>query len=148
AHNGAESAETRNLLGQFLSDRRTFDYAPRYRDILIRALSEAWGDPRSLVSTSVHAVAGNAAVAESMNRAIEAWPARLPAASFFGSFGLDAIANDSLLRFLLAYERIASVEFEKFLSGLRSALLEKATDGEREQYPSAVLSLYASLAQQ
>jgi tetratricopeptide (TPR) repeat protein len=153
-HEIEETAETRSLFATYLSDPRAIPYASRYRDILVRAISEAWGNPRgmegmsqSLVNTSLAALETNRAFIESLDRAVQAWPSRLPARELFGPNGLAEIAKDDLLRCLLTYERFTHIEAEKFLSGLRSALLELALKSDSAGAPEA-LSLFCALGQQ
>ena len=153
-HETEETAETRNLFATYLGDPRAIPYASQYRDILIRAISEAWGDEhgtydpsRGLAHTGAAVVASNPAFVESLNRSMQAWPSRLTAEEFFGPDGLAEIAKDDLFRCLLSYERLNSVEFEKFLSGLRAALLEMAAKSEDAESGDA-LALFCALAQQ
>ena len=141
-----ESADTRAFFAECLHPN-ALPYIDRFRKVLLRALFDSWGDPRKLANASAHAIANNPAISESMERAIRAWPTRLSPDKFFGPGGLDEIAADDLLRALLAYGRITSIEIEKFLSGLRSALMEMTADDRQELSPP-VLSLYAALAQQ
>lgn len=147
-HASDESADLRAFFAECLAHPRALPYAGFYRGALIRALSESWGDPRKLVNVGAHVIAANPAISESMERAMRAWPARLPADEFFGPNGLDEIAKDDLLRCLLSHERLTSVEIEKFLSGLRSTLLQKAASEDPEQLSAAAVALYAALAQQ
>src|SRR5204863_10031516 len=100
------------------------------------------------MNVGAHVTAANPAISESMERAMRAWPSRLRSDEFFGPNGLDEIAKDDLLRCLLAHDRLTSVELEKFLSGLRSTLLEKVASEDSEQLSSAAVALYATLAQQ
>ncbi len=143
-----ESADTRAFFAECLAHPNALPYVDRYRKVLIRALSESWGNPRKLMNVGAHVIANNPAVAESMERAMHAWPSRLSANEFFGANGLDKIAKDDLLRILLTYECVTSIEIEKFLSGLRSALLQETASDRHRKLSIPSLSLYAALAQQ
>ncbi|HLL27351.1 MAG TPA: tetratricopeptide repeat protein [Xanthobacteraceae bacterium] len=153
AHEIEETAETRSLFATYLGDPRSLPYAGRYRDILIRAISEGWGDPRGtlasqgLVHTCLAVVETNPALIESLDRAMQAWPSRLPARELFGADGLTEIAKDELFRRLLSYERLNGIELEKFLSALRAALLEMAAKSDGAPFREA-LALFCALAQQ
>ena len=155
-HEIEETAETRNLFATYLGDPRAIPFANRYRDILIRAISEGWGNPRgvagsgsssSLVQTILSDVQRNRSFVESLEYAMRAWPSRPSAGEFFGANGLAEIAKDDLLRCLLSYERLDGVELEQFLSCLRSVLLQIAmTSGSVES--GDALSLFSALARQ
>jgi tetratricopeptide (TPR) repeat protein/SAM-dependent methyltransferase len=152
-HEMEESAETRSLFATYLGDPRAIPYAGHYRDILIRAISEGWGNPLGIVGshnlahTSLAVIETNPAFIESLDRAMQAWPSRLPAREFFGPHGLAEIAKDELFRCHLSYERINGVEYEKFLSSLRAALLEMASKSDDAESGEA-LALFCALAKQ
>jgi tetratricopeptide (TPR) repeat protein len=142
------SADTRAFFAECLAHPNALPFIDRYREVLIRALSESWGEPRRLANVGAHVIAANPAISDSIERAMQAWPSRLPPDQFFGTGGLDEIAKDDLLRVLLAYECITSIEIEKFLSGLRSALLQTIADDRHRELSLLALSLYAALARQ
>ena len=77
------------------------------------------------------------------------WPARLPKAALFGADGLTALAADRLLHALLEAAPVNTIEFERFLTCARSALLEIASS-EKAPDPSdiAALQFYAALSRQ
>ena len=77
------------------------------------------------------------------------WPARLPKAAVFGADGLAALAADSLLHALLEAAPVSTIEFERFLTCARHALLETASS-EQAPDPSdiAALQFYAALSRQ
>jgi tetratricopeptide (TPR) repeat protein/ubiquinone/menaquinone biosynthesis C-methylase UbiE len=154
-HEMAETAETRSLFATYLADPRAIPSASQYRDILIRAISEGWGEQRGslgpsqgLANTAGAVIETNPAFIEVMDRAILAWPSALPAQELFAARGLAEIANDDLFRCLLCYERLNGVELEKFITGLRAALLEMASRGEEGAGSREALALFSALAQQ
>ena len=77
------------------------------------------------------------------------WPARLPKAVLFGADGLTALAADPLLHALLEAAPVTTIEFERFLTCARHALLETASSKQAPD-PSdiAALRFYAALARQ
>ena len=74
---------------------------------------------------------------------------RLPKAVLFGADGLAALAADPLLHALLEAAPVTTIEFERFLTCARHALLETAS-GKQAPDPSdiAALEFYAALARQ
>ena len=75
-----------------------------------------------------------------------AWPARLPARGV-GDDGLAAVAGDRLLRALLESAPVCDVELERFLTLVRSALLDMVVTPDAAQTVD-VLGLACALARQ
>jgi Tfp pilus assembly protein PilF/SAM-dependent methyltransferase len=153
-HEIEETAEQRTLFAEYLGDPRSIPYAGRYRDILIRAISESWGNPRGsggkslgLAYTAIAVIETTPGFLEIADRAIKAWPSRPVAGELLAQDGLTRLAKDDLFCCLLVYERISNDRFEKFLSALRSALLEIASGADSGDY-SYALPLCSALAQQ
>jgi tetratricopeptide (TPR) repeat protein len=149
-----ETADQRSLFAEYLGDPRAIPYAGQYRDVLIRAISESWGDPRGvigssslgLVDTAIAIIGTNPLFVDGIERALQAWPSRPSAKDLFGADGLAKLAEDDLFCCLLAYEKIYNVELEKFLSALRSTLLEIASAVDSVE-ASRALPLFSALAQ-
>jgi len=141
-----ETAERRSLFAAFLGDLRALPYAHSYRSYLMRALAESWGSSRGLSNVASRLVLQNPIIAEGAAISVQAWPIRLPAYQYFDRDRLGEIAKDDLLLCLLVSERINYAGMEKFLSCLRSVMLETALAGADPE--PQVLSLHCALAQQ
>ena len=77
------------------------------------------------------------------------WPVRLPKASLFGADGLVALTTDRLLHALLETVPVSTIEFERFLTGVRHVLLETASSKQAPDVADiAALQFYAALSRQ
>jgi len=119
------------------------------RAALTAAINDPWTTPLQLCWPALSLVMLDARIASCVRRANESWPERLPKAALFGAEGLGALAADPLLHAVLCATPINTLEFERFLTAARHALLEAATSPEpRETADAAALSFYAALARQ
>jgi len=141
-----ETDETKSLLASCLCSPLVHPGVGDLRDLLVRAMSEAWTLPSNLAFTAANFLVLNHAIGESMARAVKAWPELLPAEELAGSSGLAAFAEDRLLRVLLEYTPVCEVGLERFTTGLRFNLLAAATAATEVAEP--VLGLYCALARQ
>lgn len=121
----------------------------RIRAALKTAIADPWGMPYQLCRSALSLIMLDQRIARCVRLTNACWPARLPKSAVFGTDGLTALAEDSLLHELLEATPIASIEFERFLTCVRQALLETASS---EQAPDpadiAALRFYAALSQQ
>jgi tetratricopeptide (TPR) repeat protein/SAM-dependent methyltransferase len=122
---------------------------PPIRAALTTAITEAWGLPNHLCRPALSFVMLDQRIAHCVRRANGSWPARLPKAALFGGDGLAALATDSLLHAVLETTPVSTIEFERFLTCARRALLEAAS-GLQPPDPAdiAALQFYAALARQ
>ncbi len=122
---------------------------PHIRAALTAAITEPWGTPYELCQPALSLIMLNQRIASCVHLANGSWPARLPKAALFGVDGLVALAADPLLRAVLEATPVSSVEFERFLTCARHALLETASN-KQEPDPSdiAALKFYAALSRQ
>jgi tetratricopeptide (TPR) repeat protein/SAM-dependent methyltransferase len=118
----------------------------RFRQLALRALTEAWTQPRELVTVCLSLIALNDAIVACAARANKAWPARLTAAELFGTSGLDALVQDDLLRSLLQSAPLTDVGFERLLANIRSVLLTAAEAGGA--CDEGLLGFYCAVARQ
>jgi 2-polyprenyl-3-methyl-5-hydroxy-6-metoxy-1,4-benzoquinol methylase len=120
---------------------------PKIRAALTTAITEPWGMPNDLCRSALSLIILDKRIANCVRLANETWPARLPKASLFGADGLAVLAADSLLHALLEAGPVSSIEFERFLTCARHALLETASSNEGPA-PSCIsgLRFYAALA--
>jgi tetratricopeptide (TPR) repeat protein/2-polyprenyl-3-methyl-5-hydroxy-6-metoxy-1,4-benzoquinol methylase len=130
--------------------RTTFTAAnSKIRTALTTAITEPWGTPYELCSPALSMIMCEQKIARCVRIANGSWPARLPKAALFGADGLSALAKDSLLHALLEAAPVRTIEFERFLTGARNALLETASSRQAPD-PSdiAALPFYAALSRQ
>jgi len=122
---------------------------PRIRAALETAITEAWGMPSQLCRSALTLIMLDQRIADCVHLADASWPARLPEAALFGADSRAALAKDSLLHALLGAAPVSTIEFERFLTCARHALLETASSGQAPD-PSdiAALRFYAALSQQ
>ena len=122
---------------------------PLVRAALTAALEQAWTNPQDLCATALSVLRLDERIAGCVRRANDSWPARPSPAALFGADGLAALAEDRLLHALLAAAPVRSIQFERFLSCARHALLElAASEGSAEPQHQAGLDFYCALAQQ
>jgi tetratricopeptide (TPR) repeat protein/2-polyprenyl-3-methyl-5-hydroxy-6-metoxy-1,4-benzoquinol methylase len=121
----------------------------RIRAALTTAITEPWGIPHELYRSALSLIVLDQRIARCVRLANGSWPARLPKAALFGADGLAALAADSLLHTLLEAGPVGSIEFERFLTCARYALLETASSTQPPA-PSdiAALQFYAALSRQ
>jgi tetratricopeptide (TPR) repeat protein/SAM-dependent methyltransferase len=119
------------------------------RAALAVAITEPWGVPFQLCRPALSLIMLDPRIAGRVQIVNERWPERVPKAELFGAEGLTTLAADPLLHALLEAAPVSTIEFERFLTAARHALLETATS---EQPPDpadiAALPFYAALAQQ
>ena len=122
---------------------------PQTRAALTNAIAEPWGLPRELCQPAISLIMLNEKVATCVRLANGSWPARLPKTTLYGANGLAAISADRLLNTLLETTPVATIEFERFLTCARHALLEIATStGAPDPSDIAALPFYAALSRQ
>jgi tetratricopeptide (TPR) repeat protein/2-polyprenyl-3-methyl-5-hydroxy-6-metoxy-1,4-benzoquinol methylase len=128
---------------------RSITNDPKIRAALTAAITEPWGNPFDLARPALRLIMLSQEISRCVHIANESWPARLPKSVLFGADGLAALGADPLLRALLEAAPVTTIEFERFLTSARHALLETAS-GQQSQAPPdiAALEFYASLARQ
>ena len=119
------------------------------RAALTAAISEPWGIPYDLCLPALSLVMLDQTIARCVHLANKAWPARLPTKTLFDTDCAAALAKDQLLHALLEAAPVRTIEFERFLTCARHALLETAS-GENSTQPAdtAALPFYAALSRQ
>jgi tetratricopeptide (TPR) repeat protein/2-polyprenyl-3-methyl-5-hydroxy-6-metoxy-1,4-benzoquinol methylase len=119
------------------------------RAALTTAITEPWGNPSELCRPALSLIMLNHRVASCVRLANGSWPARLPKSALFGADGLAAVAADRLLRALLEAVPVTTIEFERFLTCARYALLETASSKQAPDTSDiAALRFYAALSRQ
>ena len=119
------------------------------RAALTTAVREPWGTPSTLCRPALSMIMLNRRIADCVRLANGSWPERLPKAALLGADGVAALAADPLLRALLEATPVTTIEFERFLTCARHALLETALS-KQAPHPSdiAALQFYAALSRQ
>ena len=119
------------------------------RAALTAAITEPWGLPYELCQPALSLIMLNQRIANCVRLANKSWPSRLPKAALFGAEGLAAFAADHLLHALLEATPVTTIEFERFLTCARHALLETASSTQASD-PSdiAALQFYSALSRQ
>ncbi len=122
---------------------------PRIRVALTAAITEPWADPNELCRPALSLVMLEPAIARCIRLVQEQWPAPISKRVLYGTDGLAALAADRLLHAVLETAPVSTLDFERFLTAARQALLETATS---EQVPDsaeiAALQFYAALTRQ
>ena len=118
------------------------------RSLLLQALSEPWDRPSDLASAAASVVKLNPAIAGCCQRAVDAWPQRLPAERLFGPTGFTAIAQDQLLRAALESAPIWDSELERLLTGVRRVLLDRVVNSAADLFEGDLLGFSCALARQ
>jgi len=97
-----------------------------FRDLVARALSEAWARPADLARASIGLVRADPALEGPIATALRAWPARPSARELFGDSGLANLSRNRLLLALLENAQACDWGLERFLTLARHALVELA----------------------
>jgi SAM-dependent methyltransferase len=119
------------------------------RDLIARAITEAWDRPAELTRVSASIIKLNPLVTQGIERANHAWPRRLPERELLGPSGLAELAQDRLLRCMLESAPASDMELEPLLGALRFVLLEAAVAAtDSDVVDESILGFYAALAQQ
>ena len=122
---------------------------PQVRAALATAITEAWEMPHNLCRPALSLIMLDARIARCVRLADESWPARLPRAVLFDAGSLGALAADPLLLALLETVPVNSIQFERFLTCARRALLEIASSTRTPDAADiAALKFYAALTRQ
>jgi Tfp pilus assembly protein PilF/SAM-dependent methyltransferase len=122
---------------------------PGIRAALTAAITQPWTAPHELSWPALSLIMLDPRIARCVRLVNEKWPARLPKAALFGAEGLTALAADPLLHALLEAVPVSTIDFERFLTAARHALLETAAS-EQPPGPSDIAAqrFYAALARQ
>jgi tetratricopeptide (TPR) repeat protein/2-polyprenyl-3-methyl-5-hydroxy-6-metoxy-1,4-benzoquinol methylase len=147
-----EYAPTRTLKSAFaycVANTRFAINEPQTRAALTTAITEPWGIPGKLCQPALSIVMLNEQIASCVRLANGSWPSLLPKARVFGVNGLAALAADPLLNALLEAAPVTTIEFERFLTCARHALLETASSTRApDSSEIAALPFYAALSRQ
>ena len=144
-----ETERAKAMFVSCLRGVRDVPEVPALRGLVARAMSEPWARPADFAYAAAGLIKSGVAANECIKRAGAAWPRRLTERQLFGAPGTAAIAGDQLLRVTLESAPICDGDLERFLTTLRSAMLEAAlADGGTTPMDDAVLAVYCALARQ
>ena len=143
-----DTPEARALVASCLSSPLVQPGARELRDLLLRALTEAWTHPSDLAVACVRFLTRDPVLQDGVARAVKSWPNRLTPEDMAGPSGLAAIAEDRLWRALLESVPVCDIGLERLAAGLRSVLLEAARTVADKPVMEPVLALYCALARQ
>ena len=121
----------------------------RIRTALKSAIVEPWAMPSQLCLPALSLIMLDTRIADCVRMANATWPTRLPKAAVFGADGLTALAEDSVLHALLEGAPVCTIEFERFLTCARHALLMTASSKKTPE-PSDITAIpfFAALSLQ
>lgn len=121
----------------------------RIRATLRAAITEPWAIPYQLSPTALSMIMLDPTIGRCVELASQRWPARVAKRSLFNATDLSVLAADGLLHAVLQTTPVNTLQFERFLTAARHALLETAAS-EQEADPAdiAALPFYAALAGQ
>jgi Tfp pilus assembly protein PilF/SAM-dependent methyltransferase len=140
-----ETPENRELLARLVSGFLLNSDNEPLRRTLTRALVEGWNAPASFSPTAI-ALIRHSPVRPLIDRAADAWPARLPATEL-GRQELVAL-RDPLLRALMQSTVVHDPALETFLASCRFALLEIAEGTPIGEIEGELLDTACALARQ
>ena len=119
-----ETPETRAFFIECVKRWKTFPGAGAIRDLIARSWREAWVKPTELFGITMGMLEADPVAGPAIERAMAAWPSRLSLHELLGQADLAQITIDPLLPALLESGSIFALKLERFLTSLRSTLLE------------------------
>jgi SAM-dependent methyltransferase len=118
-----------------------------FRTLVFRAISEQWARPNDMVATAVRLLKRDSVIGAGVSRALQT--PRLPARELLPPAGWETIAENQLLHALMETAIVSDIEFERFLTVMRSALVPRASISIASVPEKAhMLNLRCALAQQ
>jgi tetratricopeptide (TPR) repeat protein/SAM-dependent methyltransferase len=139
-----EMTQTKELFVQSLKFVEVTADHGRFRNLALRALSEAWGRPRELMNFCIGLLKLDEVVSECIARADSTWPERIPAAELIGSSLLAVLSHDQLLCRMLECAPATDVGLERLLISVRHAVL--MTSARDEALDESLLAFFCALA--
>ena len=142
-----ETEETKAFFVDCVKRWKFFPGADEIRDVIARALREAWAKPHELFNIAKGILKADPVIGAAIQRAVAEWPRRLSLRELLGPTGLAQIAADPLLPALLERSTVFDLEIERLLTSLRAALLEVVTQ-DRGHQDKHILGLCCALGRQ
>ena len=142
-----EVPATKTLFVDCLKDVLGVPDAVHLRPLVTRALSEPWARQSDIARFCTRLVLQTPDIAAAVARAVEAWPNRPALDDLLRPSELQALAGDPLLAGLLGCGHVPDIALERFLTLLRSALLNAAANAtDADPFEDDALELYTALA--
>lgn len=141
----AETENSKRLFVDFVKKAHWTSCDRRIRDTVGRALAEPWARPSELAQAAANLIKLTPGIGEGVTRAAKAWPDYLSAAELYGTGGLAALSDDTLLCGLLGSTQNIDIALERFLTMARRLLLETAAAAP-EDAPG--MAFHSALARQ
>jgi tetratricopeptide (TPR) repeat protein/SAM-dependent methyltransferase len=128
----------------------TTDPGGRFQDLVRRAVAEAWAAPREFSAVCISLIKLDGRISEWIARANAAWPERLPVREILEGPLLPALAENKLLRTVLACDPIADIGIERLIANVRHGLLCSLTakDARAAEPEPGQLDFYCAIARQ
>jgi tetratricopeptide (TPR) repeat protein/SAM-dependent methyltransferase len=143
-----ETPTAKNLFVTCLRQLRSGADHPALRELTLRALTEAWGDPAEIADFVQSLIKAGPETGPAIARAAAAWPKRLTAAQLFGGVDADRIFADRLLSTWLEIARVTDFGIERFLTLARAVLLRRSGEALAGAVGENERRFWAALAQQ
>jgi SAM-dependent methyltransferase len=142
-----ETEATKTLFVECIKRWSYFPGAEEIRDILARAVIERWATFLELGNIALGLLKRDPVIGQAVERVRAIWPRRLSMSELFGTRGLTAVSNNSLLLAVLKSDKNFDINLEILLTSIRSALLEL---GCREEltFNEQTLNFSCALARQ
>jgi tetratricopeptide (TPR) repeat protein/2-polyprenyl-3-methyl-5-hydroxy-6-metoxy-1,4-benzoquinol methylase len=144
-----ESQDIKTRFVECVRALQSFPQTQPFRELVIRALAEAWGRPGELAMCAMALLRQNGMLQACVERAAGAWPTRVPIEDLLVAADFAAIADDRLLRCVLESTPLRDIALERFLTCARRALLKLAGKAVAAYRPAPdFLGFYCALARQ
>jgi tetratricopeptide (TPR) repeat protein/SAM-dependent methyltransferase len=140
-----ETDETKALFVECVKGAPVIPNGNEYRTLVLRALVEPWGRPSDVARIAARFVVASSDLGPVVARAEKAWPKRPAFRDLLNHLELAALCQDQLLQALLDSGCVPDAALERFLTLLRSAVLERAA-GTTDLPSAGELQLYCALA--
>jgi SAM-dependent methyltransferase/tetratricopeptide (TPR) repeat protein len=145
-------SETQDAKAVFVECLRRFRFTadmPELRGAVARAVSDAWARLDDFNAAATDLAKHDAALAQCVARAVQAWPRRLAGDELWTASERTAICADPLLRALMESAPVCDLDLERFLACARREMLDDALAAAPDQVTEPVLLAFrCALARQ
>ena len=148
---GLEKSATPELRALFVACLHAMPQMPaeeRIHDLIAQAMAECWSRPEQLSAAAAVFLKGNPVIGSAIALVNKHWPRPVPVQELIGPGGPGVLAQDKLLIAALESAPITDFDLERFLTGLRFALLAGARQNSDAPVDESVLRLTCALARQ
>lgn len=143
-----ETLDAKTLFVHAAKDTAVTADDARFRNLVLRGLTEPWVRPDELTRVATSILMRNDALRAMMSRAAAEWPKPLPSAELFDASLVPAL-QDPLFHRLLEVAPIVDLVLEQFLTNMRRAMLEiAAASALVDKSQDALVLFFCALARQ